>query len=116
MGQNLVMNLHVDEALDHINQAEYGGHYIIIYPDLIRLRKLYSMYIHKQIEVNNEMILINPFYETTDSVRQVLSQYNTPGLDVSKYEKEKSLMIIDSLAEYFGPQEDMPFKKSGKSG
>ena len=62
--------------------------------------------------MNNEMVLINPFYETTDSVRQVLSQYNTPGLDVSKYEKERVLMIIDSLEEYFGEQEDMPFKKS----
>ena len=62
MTQNLI-NCHVNEALDHIKQAEYGAHYIIIYPDLIRLRKLYSMYIHKQIEVNNEMILINPFYD-----------------------------------------------------
>ena len=89
MGQNLVMNLHVDEALDHINQAEYSAHYMIIYPDLVTLRKLYSSYISKQLEENNETILINPFYETTDSVRQVLS-----GIDVSKYEKERVLQLL----------------------
>jgi hypothetical protein len=111
MMENPLMNCHVNEALDHINQAEYGAHYIIIYPDLDTLRELYSNYIHKQIEQNNEIVLINPFYETTDSVRQVLSEYNR-GLDVSKYEKEKSLVIIDSLEEYFGQEPDMYFKKS----
>ena len=48
------------------------------------------------------MILINPFYETTDSVRQILSKN---GVNVSKYEKEKVLVIIDSLKEYFGQQQ-----------
>src|SRR5919198_2162322 len=106
MIQNLI-DCHVNDALDQINQAECSAHYMIIYPDLVTLRKLYSSYISKQLEENNEIVLINPFYETTDSVRQVLS-----GIDVSKYEKERVLTIIDSLAEYFGPQEDMPFKKS----
>ena len=41
---------------------------IIIYPDLDTLRKLYSNYILNQIEDNNEIVLINPFYETTESV------------------------------------------------
>jgi hypothetical protein len=41
-----------------------------------------------------------------------LSQRN-PDLDVSKHEKEKSLIIIDSLEEYFGkPSDGMPFKRS----
>ena len=88
MIQNLI-NSHVNDALDHINQAEYSAHYMIIYPDLVTLRKLYSSYISKQLEENNETILINPFYETTDSVRQVLS-----GIDVSKYEKERVLQLL----------------------
>ena len=118
MKQNLVMNCHVNDALEQINKAEYGVHYMIIYPDLDTLRDLYSNYIGKQIEDNNEIFLINPFYETADSVRQVLS-----GIDVSKYEKEKALIIIDSLDEYFGNQPHMYLKKSlanyvdmGKSG
>jgi hypothetical protein len=93
------MSYHANRALSQINQAEYGAHYILIYPDLFTLRELYSNYIQKQIEENNEMILINPFYETTDSVRQILSK---KGVNVSKYEREKVLVIIDSLKEYFG--------------
>ena len=83
---------------------------MIVYPNLTLLRELYSHYTHKQIEDNNEIVLINPFYETADSVRQVLSQTNH-GMDISKYEKEKTLMIIDSLYEYFELQpDDVSFK------
>ena len=62
------------------------------------LRELYSKYTIKQIKENNEVVLINPIYETTDSVRQIICK---SGLNVSKYEKEKVLVIIDSLKEYF---------------
>jgi hypothetical protein len=88
-----------------MNQTEDGDHLLIIYPDLHTLRELYSSYTHKQIEENNETVLINPFYETTNSVRQVLSQYNHGSMDdISKYEKEESLMIADALEEYLGNQ------------
>src|SRR5918911_1851369 len=104
-------NCHINDVLHHMNQAKHGVHYMIIYQDLDMLRELYSNYVHKQIEENNEIVLVNPFYETTDSVRQVLSQYNH-GIDISKYEKEKSLIIIDSLEHYFGQQPNMPFRRS----
>src|SRR5215831_836596 len=103
------ISFHANHTLSQINQAEYGAHHIIIYPDLSTLRDLYSNYIQKQIEENNEMILINPFYETTESVRQTLSKN---GVNVSKYEKEKVLVIIDSLKEYFGQQPNIIFINS----
>jgi hypothetical protein len=106
----LIINCAVDNALDHLNQTEYGAHYMVIYPDLVTLRELYSNYVRKQIKDNNEIVLVNPFYETTDSVRQVLSHYNQ-GIDISKYEKEESLLIADSLKEYLGDQPLVYIKK-----
>jgi hypothetical protein len=100
---NMIINCHVNEALHHINQAGYGAHYIIIYPDLDTLRELYSNYVGKQIEDNDEVVLINSFYETADSVRQVLS-HNNYSMNVSRYEKENMLLIADSLKEYLGDQ------------
>jgi hypothetical protein len=102
---------YVNEAANQIIQAEYRSHYLIVYPDLTTLREMYSQYIQKQIKNNNnnEIILINPFYETTDSVRQILSK---SGVNVSKYEKENGLVIIDSLKEYFGTTPDMIFKRN----
>ncbi len=112
MVQNLT-NCHINGALDEINQAEYGAHYMIIYPDLDTLRDLYSNYAHKQIQENNGIVLIHPFYETTDSVRQVLSEKFNDGIsNISKYEKEESVMIADALEEYLGDQPLIYLKKS----
>jgi MEDS: MEthanogen/methylotroph, DcmR Sensory domain len=108
-------NCHIDDALHHMNQAEHGAHFMIIYPNLDMLREIYSNYIHKQIEENNGTVLINPFYETTDSVKQVLSRkYNNDINEISKHEQEKSLIITDALESYFGEQnmKDKYFKMS----
>ena len=66
---------------------------------------------HKQIEGNNEIVLINPFYETASSTRLLISQAN-PDMDVPKREREKSLIVIDSLDQYFGERAEMPYKKN----
>ena len=110
MIQNLT-NSNINDALHHISQSEYGAHLMIVYPNLDTLRELYSEYTQKQIGENNEIVLVNPFYETSDSVRQVLSQYDHGGMDVSKYEREESLMIADSLKEYLGNQPLVYVKK-----
>ena len=109
MRQDLLEYHYVNNAVYQIIQAQYGTHYLIVYPDLATLREMYSKYVQEQIKENNEIILINPFYETTDSVRQILSK---SGVNVSKYEKEKGLVIIDSLKEYFGAKPDMLFKRN----
>jgi MEDS: MEthanogen/methylotroph, DcmR Sensory domain len=101
----MIQNCRVNNSLRHIGEAERGAHYIIIYSDLDTLREIYSNYIYKQIEGNNEIVLVNPFYETADSVRQVLSEKYSNGIeDISKYEKEGALLIVDSLKEYLGDQ------------
>ena len=103
----------VNEAIEQLDKAECGAHYILIYPNLFTLRKLYSNYIHNQIEEKNGIVQINPFYETANSVRQILSEkYNDGVNEISKHENEKSLVIIDSLKEYFGNPHHMYFKKS----
>ncbi|HJT47942.1 MAG TPA: MEDS domain-containing protein [Nitrososphaeraceae archaeon] len=105
MVQNSI-NCHVNDALHHIKQAEYGAHYMVIYPDLGTLRELYSNYIHEQIEHNNETVVVTPFYETTDSTRQVLSEKYDDGMNsISRCEKQESLIIIDALEEYFGDKD-----------
>ena len=113
MMENPVMNCHVNDTLELINQAGYGTHHMIIYPDLDILREIYSNYVHKQIKENNEIVLVNPFYETTDSVRQILSEKYDHGMDdVSKFEKEESLIIADALEEYLGDPPLIYVKKS----
>jgi hypothetical protein len=64
-----------------------------------------------QLEDNNEIVLIIPYYETTEMVRSVLSGENKNNqsniIDVRKYEKQGSLMIIDSVKAYFRSDIDL---------
>jgi MEDS: MEthanogen/methylotroph, DcmR Sensory domain len=90
----------IESVLEQLNQTEYGSHYIIVYPNLANLRELYSRYIKTEIEENDMIVLILPFYETTDSVRRILSEGTS--INVTKYEKHHSLMIVDSARAYFG--------------
>jgi MEDS: MEthanogen/methylotroph, DcmR Sensory domain len=118
----------IDAIFEEIRNTEYGVHYLVIYPDMITLRRFYSYYAKMQLD-NNEIVLILPYYETTEMVRNVLSgedKYNQGStIDVRKYEKEGSLMIIDSVKAYFRSDTDlMSFigslskqaQNSGKSG
>ena len=77
---------------------------------MMTLRQIYSSYIKAQIEDNNEIVLILPYYETTGMVRRILSGENNNGgniIDLRKYEKEGSFVIIDSVKAYFGSDTDL---------
>lgn len=104
------INGNSNEVLKQLRQAEYGAHYIIVYHDMMTLRQIYAGYIKTQLEDNNELVLILPYYETTETVRSILSENNSSNggsvFDVSKYEKEGSLMIIDSAEAYFASDTD----------
>ncbi len=112
----LIENLHAEDAAVKLSTEKYGIHCIIIYPDLPTLREFYSFYIKNQIEYDKDIVLFTPFYETTDHVRQTLSEGHA-AIDVSKHEEEETLLITDALKQYFQKAEiedeetDLSFKK-----
>jgi hypothetical protein len=90
--------MNAKDAAETISQSEYGLHCLLIYRDLTTLREFYSNYIQKRVD-DNEMIQIMPFYETEDSVREILSKARAVNLDTVEQE-EKALIIVDSLRGY----------------
>lgn len=94
--------MHPEDVAKTKSEYDYGLHCLLIYADLCMLRKFYSRYIPVQIQYKEEIIQINPFYETEESVRQVLYK-GFKGIITDKIEEEeKSLMIVDSLRKYSG--------------
>jgi hypothetical protein len=87
--------------LEQLRQAEYGAHYIIVYPDIMTLREIYSGYIKSQIENNKEIVLILSYYETVDNLRNFLLPSHEISSDLEKYERDGSLVIIDSVEGFF---------------
>lgn len=96
-----ILEGNVGVSLDQLNQTERGAHYILIYDHLITFRQIYSYYTKIQLEENNELVLLLPHYETTDTVRRSLRENESTSMDIRKYEKEGLLVIIDSVRAYF---------------
>jgi tRNA G37 N-methylase TrmD len=119
VGENMIIDCHVNDALKQINQSEYGAHYLLIYPELRVLRELYTQYIKTQLEHENKIVLMLPHYETADNLRKILSGYfsatenaaDNTSIDIKKYEDENSFIVIDSLNGHFGTINQMAFVK-----
>src|SRR5919197_6634589 len=105
MEQDLLITGSTNDILEHINQAEYGAHYLLLHPGLKVLREIYSSYVKTQLLHKNEIVFILPHYETADNVRKALSEgfgAEPNRIDIRKYENEGSLIILDSIKGHFG--------------
>jgi hypothetical protein len=120
-GENIFRG-HAAEASEELRKSAMGTHALVLYPDLLTLREFYSFYARSAL-ADSEIVLILPYLETVGNVKRILSE-DSANIDVRKYEKGQSLLIMDSLKGYFGLQEGLiPFllqtadfaKKSGKS-
>ena len=75
----------------------YNQHNMVVYEDLYTLREIYAKFSKKALQKNNEIMLIVTTYETPDTVRDMLIEYN---INVQKHESNGSLVIIDSVQGY----------------
>ena len=83
----------IPTVLEQLKTAEYGSHYLIIYPDVTTLRELYTHYTKMQLEENHEIVVLIPYYETSDIVRRSLTE-NGGNIDIQKYEKKEAAKIL----------------------
>jgi hypothetical protein len=103
---NKLVQSNVFDIVNQLKHAEVGSHYIVIYPNLMTLREIYSQYIKTAIEENNEVVVIISHYESIDNIRRILSSGNSNNnsytdVNADKYEKDGSLVILDSATGFF---------------
>jgi hypothetical protein len=95
-----------DEISDQLLHLPTGHHYLILYPDLETMRKVYASYIKRQLEEQPEsVVLFLSYYDTTDSVRSVLS---SKGIRVKEREQTGSMIILDIMKVLDNPYFQVP--------
>ena len=86
-------NHEYDELSGRLVNVPVGHHYLVLYSDIQKLRKVYSIYVKGQMEANpNSVIVLLPYYDSTDKAREVLE---SKGIDVRENERRGSLIIVD---------------------
>jgi hypothetical protein len=82
-----------EQISDNLVRVPIGHHYLILYSSLDMMRKVYSKYVKGQIEnAPNSVILLLPYYDSTDKVREVL---DSMGINVKENERRGALIIVD---------------------
>jgi hypothetical protein len=85
--------LNEDEVSDQLLHVPTGHHYLILYPNIETMRKVYASYVKKQLEEQpDSVVLFLSYYDTTDNVRDVLSSHGVP---VKEHEKNGTMIILD---------------------
>ena len=51
-----MLKYHIDEALEQINQSEYGAHHLIVYSNQKVLMELFTKYVKTQLEDDSTTI------------------------------------------------------------
>ena len=98
--------LNEDEISDQLLHVPIGHHYLILYPDIETIRKVYASYIKRQLEEQpNSVVLFLSYYDTTDDVRSVLS---SKGVRVKEREKSGSIIILDIMKVLHNPYFEVP--------
>jgi hypothetical protein len=98
--------LYEDEISDQLLHVPTGHHYLILYPDIETMRKVYASYIKRQLEEQpNSVVLFLSYYDTTDNVRSVLS---SKGVRVKDHEKNGSMIILDIMKVLHNPYFQVP--------
>jgi hypothetical protein len=82
-----------DQYSESLLQVPTGHHYLVLYSQIEKMRKVYSRYIKSQIQTQPEsVILFLPYYDSTEKVREVLQE---KGIDIKELEKNGSVVIVD---------------------
>jgi hypothetical protein len=100
MGTDTTRYVDRDSMLDDIleTQTLYGNHTLILYSDVADFRHLYLNYIKKTLQSLNEMVLMLPYYDT---VIDIVNNLRSTGIDIDKYKKEGSLVIVQSEKAHY---------------
>jgi hypothetical protein len=86
------------DTMKEITQTKYGDHTLILYSDLTTLEYVYLNYTKSSLESLNEIILILPYYH---SVANVLNILTSNGIDIDRYKKEGSIIVVESKKAYY---------------
>jgi MEDS: MEthanogen/methylotroph, DcmR Sensory domain len=84
--------------VEEITQTKYGDHNLILYSDLATLEYTYLNYIKRSLESLNEIILVLHHYHC---VADVINSITNTSIDIDKYKKEGSLVVVQSKKAYY---------------
>lgn len=86
----------ISSLVDDIRRSDFQEHNLLIYPDLLRFRQIYSE-CTKQALDNNEVVFLATTYDSFDRIEDAL---RSKRISVHDEKKNGNLIIVDALRTY----------------
>ncbi len=86
----------ISSVVDDIRRSDFQEHNLLIYPDLLSFRQIYSE-CTKQALDNNEVVFLATTYDSFDRIEDSL---RSKGISVHDEKKNGNLIIVDALRTY----------------
>src|SRR5918994_6765439 len=93
-----IVNADPATILKHIKNSYYGDHNLVIYPSLEQFEEFYIECCKDSILDRNEIFVLVTHYQHVSAVRKKM--YLLAGIDTARYEKDGTLVILDSEMAY----------------
>jgi hypothetical protein len=93
-----IVNADPATILQHIKNSNYGDHNLVIYPHLEQLEEFYIECCKDSILDRNEIFVLLTHYQPVSTIRKKM--YLLAGIDTARYEKDGTLVILDSEKAY----------------
>jgi hypothetical protein len=93
-----IVNADPATILKHIKNSNYGDHNLVMYPHLEQLEEFYIECCKDSILDRNEIFVLVTHYQHVSAVGKKM--YLLAGIDTARYEKDGTLLILDSEMAY----------------
>ena len=88
-------NRGVRHVLNSLLSTKIGAHTILVYPDLMSIREVYTNYISVNEKRGSELFVILPYYETVENVRNNIVSNKNSSLSQNESIYNDSIVIRD---------------------
>ena len=89
--------LNENTMLEHVIQTKYGDHSMILYSELTNIEYSYLNHIKRSLESLNVVLIL-----AHHPVTNIINKLRDTGIDIDKYKKEGSAVIVQSKKAYYG--------------
>jgi hypothetical protein len=90
--------------ISELDSIEYDDHCVLLVHDLSMLKRLHQEYTYMQLDNNDTIVAIFPFYLAAGEIKNILGR---KGIKTTHHENQGSLLISNSQLIHVGPDDEV---------
>jgi hypothetical protein len=95
---------YLEVKISELDSIGYDDHCVLLVNDLSLLKRLHQEYTYRQLDNNDTIVAIFPFYLAAGEIKNILGR---KGIETMHHESQGSLLISNSQLIHVGPDDEV---------